>query len=74
MPDFESGVVVCRESLESDAVELDLRRGYDGIQVDDAKVQTMLQLNLKPLPHPKSNAEKIDMTQQSSPIHSSRVH
>lgn len=60
MKDSEPGRVTCRVGPDTDCVEHDLRRGYDGILINGAKVQTMLQFHLEPLPPLKANPEKVD--------------
>lgn len=55
------GVVFCWEGPDDSPTELNLRRRYDGILIDDTKVQTLLQFHLDILSPPKPNAEKIEL-------------
>ncbi|EEY70592.1 uncharacterized protein PITG_06037 [Phytophthora infestans T30-4] len=52
------GVVSCRVGPADEPMDQDLRRSFDGIQTDAAKVQTLLAAYLEPLQPPPQNFEK----------------
>ncbi|POM78235.1 Hypothetical protein PHPALM_4255 [Phytophthora palmivora] len=53
------GVVSCRKGPNTTTVNQDLRRKYDGILTDSTRVHVLFTSDLKPLPNPPLNTEKL---------------
>ncbi|OWZ12642.1 hypothetical protein PHMEG_00014161 [Phytophthora megakarya] len=60
MDSTKPGVVICKKSPNSTAVEKDLRRKVDGHLTEGHKVTRMFSGYLETMPAPPLNAEKID--------------